>query len=365
MDYENICKLVQKIDSKIRFAGVINSKGRLVAGGMAPSKTRLGDRKRDEMLYMELALRVKMRSEFDDDLGKVKFSMSFREKLIVMSFPIENDVLMVSMESKIQFEKIAFSISKKFIGNEIKEDDLRKVVQVNAQRGVDFIKTRGTERAGLPQTDPRKQTYTELQLKIIVDEANKYNIPVMAHAHGDEGGYAAVKAGVKSIEHGTYLTSRTLKLMKKMDTFLVPTFTTVVDLTQPGGDYDNPVLIIRGQHMLPSLERTIKMAYKMGIKIATGADTGYGPNSTTRIGMEITNFINLGMKPIDAIRSATIIGAELLGISKQTGTIDIGKDADIIVVTKNPLNDARTIQDVVFVMSNGNIALNRLPFGKD
>ena len=110
MDYENICALVHKIDSKIRFAGVINSKGRLVAGGMAASKTRLGDRKRDEMLYMELALRVKMRREFDDDLGKVKFSMSFREKLIVMSFPIENDVLMVSMERKTQFEKISFKI---------------------------------------------------------------------------------------------------------------------------------------------------------------------------------------------------------------------------------------------------------------
>ena len=112
MDYENICALVQKIDSKIRFAGVINSKGRLVAGGMVPTKKRLGDRKRDEMLYMELALRVKMRSEFDDDLGKVKFSMSFREKLIVMSFPVENDVLMVSMESKTKFEQIAFSILK-------------------------------------------------------------------------------------------------------------------------------------------------------------------------------------------------------------------------------------------------------------
>ena len=112
MDYENLCTLVQKIDPKIRFAGVINSKGRLVAGDMAPSKKRLGDRKRDEMLYMELALRVKMRSEFDDDLGKVKFSMSFREKLIVMSFPVENDVLMVSMESKTKFEQIAFSILK-------------------------------------------------------------------------------------------------------------------------------------------------------------------------------------------------------------------------------------------------------------
>ena len=112
MDYENLCTLVQKIDSKIRFAGVINSKGRLVAGGMAPSKKRLGDRKRDEMLYMELALRVKMRREFDDDLGQVKFSMSFREKIIVMSFPMKNDVLMVSMERKTQFEKIAFSILK-------------------------------------------------------------------------------------------------------------------------------------------------------------------------------------------------------------------------------------------------------------
>jgi len=112
MDYENMCTIVQKIDSKIRFAGVINSKGRLVAGGMVSTKKRLGDRKRDEMLYMELALRVKMRREFDDDLGKVKFSMSFREKLIVMSFPIKNDVLMVSMESKTQFEKIAFNILK-------------------------------------------------------------------------------------------------------------------------------------------------------------------------------------------------------------------------------------------------------------
>ncbi len=112
MDYENLCTLVQKINSKVRFAGVINSKGRLVAGGMTTSKKQLGDRKRDEMLYMEIALRVKMRREFDDDLGKVKFSMSFREKLIVISFSMENDVLMVSLEKKTQFENIAHSILK-------------------------------------------------------------------------------------------------------------------------------------------------------------------------------------------------------------------------------------------------------------
>jgi len=112
MDYENLCTLVQKIDSAIRFTGIINSKGRLVAGGMVSSKKRLGDRKGDEMLYMELALRVRMRREFDDDLGKVEFSMSFREKLIVMSFPMKNDVLMVSMERKTQFENVAFEILK-------------------------------------------------------------------------------------------------------------------------------------------------------------------------------------------------------------------------------------------------------------
>jgi len=112
MDYEKLCDFAKQADSKVRFAGVINSRGRLIAGGMISSKKRLGDRKRDEMLYMELALRVKMRREFDNDLGEVKFSMSFREKLIVMSFPIKDDVLMVSMERKTQFEQIAFSILK-------------------------------------------------------------------------------------------------------------------------------------------------------------------------------------------------------------------------------------------------------------
>lgn len=246
-----------------------------------------------------------------------------------------------------------------------KENELRKLVQINVDRGVDIIKTRGTERAGLPYTDPRKQTYTEKQLSIVVNEASKYNIPVMAHAHGDEGGFAAVKAGVRSIEHGTYLSKKTLSLMKKKGTYLVPTYTTVVDLTEPGGDYDNPILFIRGQHMLPALKATVKTAYEMGVKIATGADTRYGSNSTTRVGMEITNFVELGMKPIDAIRSATIIGAELLLIDDKTGSIEVGKEADLIVVTNNPLKNIRTIQDVVFVMSNGKIGLKRIPFNKD
>ena len=112
MKYDELCERIKKVDPKVRFAGVVNSKGRLVAGGMVTSKKRLGDRKNDEMLYMELALRVKMRSEFDDELGKVKFSLSFREKLIVMSFPMKNDVLFVSMDKKMSFDKIPFKIIK-------------------------------------------------------------------------------------------------------------------------------------------------------------------------------------------------------------------------------------------------------------
>ena len=112
MDYNKLCDFAKKADSKIRFAGIINSRGRLIAGGMVSSNKALEDEKKDEMLFMELALRVKMRSEFDNELGKVKFSLSFREKLIVMSFPIKSDVLLVSMERKTQFEKIAFKILK-------------------------------------------------------------------------------------------------------------------------------------------------------------------------------------------------------------------------------------------------------------
>ena len=95
------------------------------------------------------------------------------------------------------------------------EAALREVVRINLDHKVDVIKTRGTERAGLPNTDPRKQTYTEQQLAWIVDEATKGGVPVMAHAHGDEGAYAAVKAGVRSIEHGTYLADSTLTLMRQ------------------------------------------------------------------------------------------------------------------------------------------------------
>jgi imidazolonepropionase-like amidohydrolase len=244
------------------------------------------------------------------------------------------------------------------------ESALRELVRINADRGVDYIKTRGTERAGLPNTDPRKQTYTETQLSWVVDEAFKRGIPVMAHAHGDEGAYAAVKAGVKSIEHGTFLSDSTLRLMKEKGTYFVPTYTTVHDLAQSGGDYDNPVLRLRGEFMLPLLGDAVKRAHRMGIKLVTGVDTDYGPESLSRVHQEVAYFVDLGLTPLEALRAATTTAADLLGMGDRVGQLKPGFEADLIVVESNPLQNVRALADVLVVVSNGRVALNRTPFGK-
>lgn len=252
----------------------------------------------------------------------------------------------------------------RFRGGVTSEEALREVVRINLDRGVDFIKTRGTERAGLPNTDPRKQSYTETQLRWVVDEASKRNVPVMAHAHGDEGAYAAVRAGVRSIEHGTFLSDSTLRLMKEKGTYLVPTYITVVDLTEPGGDYDDPILTVRGKFMLPVLGETVRRAHRLGIPIATGADTDYGPSSLSRVWGEVAHLVALGLTPLEAIRSATTVSAALLGVGERTGALRAGYDADLIVVESNPLQDIRSLADVLVVVSNGEVALNRTPFAK-
>jgi imidazolonepropionase-like amidohydrolase len=240
----------------------------------------------------------------------------------------------------------------------------RALVRINLKHGVGVIKTRGTERAGLPDTDPRQQSYTEDVLRAIVEEAAARNVPVEAHAHGDEGAMAAVRAGVRSIEHGTYLSDETLKLMKEKGTFLVPTYSTVVDLVEPGGDYDHPALHLRGRHMLPRLADTIRRAHRLGVRLVTGADTSYGPQSVTRISHEVAAFVELGLSPLEALQSATITAAELLGLEKTTGAIETGLEADLVAVDGNPLENVVLLQDPLLVVSNGFVVVDRLEFGK-
>ena len=241
-------------------------------------------------------------------------------------------------------------------------DELRRVVGVNVDRGVDWIKTRATERAGLPDQDPRQQVYNEEQLRAIVEAGAPEGVPVAVHAHGNAGIRAAVAAGARSIEHGTYATDETLSRMAAAGTYLVPTMAVVEDLTRPGGDYDDPHLQIRGTHMLPRLQNTVRQAHERGVSIVAGVDTGYGPESVIRIGHELEQLVGAGLSPQEALQAATTTAAEMLRMEERTGRVAEGLEADLVVVDRNPLKDITNVQDVLVVVSNGQVAVNRLPF---
>ena len=240
------------------------------------------------------------------------------------------------------------------------DEELQLLVDVNADRGVNVIKTRATERAGLPDTDPRKQVYSERQLRVIVAAAARRDLAVMAHAHGDEGARAAVLAGVRSIEHGTYLSPETLALMKERGTWFVPTYVTMDEMNEE--QYDH-VLRLRGRHMVPQLELAIREAIKQDVRIATGADNYYDNASINRISIEVAELVRMGMSNFDALSAATTSAAELLQVDDATGRIAAGYEADMILVPGNPLTNIEALQDVLLVISNGQIALQRIPFG--
>jgi imidazolonepropionase-like amidohydrolase len=239
------------------------------------------------------------------------------------------------------------------------DDELRLLVNINVDRGVDVIKTRGTQRAGLPDTDPRQQVYTERQLRVVVDEAAKHGLPVLVHAHGDEGARAAVLAGARSIEHGTYLSDETLQLMKDRGTWFVPTYVTMEAMNEERYGY---VLRLRGKHMVPQLERAIRAAHRIGVRIATGADHYYEEDAINRISIEVERFVQFGMSNFEALQTATVNSAELLQMDDRTGRIEEGFEADLILIPANPLTNIEALQDVLLVMSNGQLALKRIPF---
>ena len=137
----------------------------------------------------------------------------------------------------------------------------------------------------------------------------------------------------------------------------------VIDRRDPGGDCDDQVLHVRGEHMIPVAQRMIRRARQLGVRVISGADTQYGPASITRITQEIVNCTELGFAPLETIRAGMSLAAECLGVGARTGRVAAGFEADLIVVEGNPLDDIRIIQDATIVISNGRVALNRLPFG--
>lgn len=250
---------------------------------------------------------------------------------------------------------------KEWMGQDVKgEKAMQKMADIMASHEVDWIKVNATARAGLPHTDPREPYYDEKEMKALVAGGRRHNLPVAAHAHGDEGGRAAVLGGVRSIEHGTYLSRKTLELMAERGTYLVPTIAVVNDLTMPGGDYDQPILMIRGRHMLPRIKKTAKMARELGVKIVAATDTGYGEESTLRLGQELEELVGIGLSNFETIQSATSLAAELLGVDDHTGKIAAGMDADILIIERNPLEDVGAVYDPLMIVNNGKVAVNRL-----
>lgn len=194
-----------------------------------------------------------------------------------------------------------------------------------------------------------------------MQEAAKAGIPVMVHAHGDEGARAAVLAGARSIEHGSYLETETLQLMQQRGTFLVPTFITMLEMLEQ--EYEG-VLRVRGMYMVPKLENVIREAHKLGVTMATGADNYYDDQSVNRISLEVWHLVRLGLSHFDALQAATVNSADLLMLGDRTGRIAAGFEADMILIPANPLEDISALQDVLLVMSNGKVALKRIPFAK-
>ena len=203
---------------------------------------------------------------------------------------------------------------------------------------------------------------TLAEIEAVVDEATNRGVPVASHAHGDEGGRAAVLGGVRSIENGTYLSEETLRLMAERGAYLVPTVSVVQDLMDAGGDYDDPVLQVRGRHMLPRLMEVVQTAHRLGVSIVAATDTGYGPDSTLTLQHDIETLTKCGLSPMEAIQAATRVAAELAGIEDRTGSIQLGLEADLIVVDQNPLENILSLQDVLMVVNNGKVVLDRLSF---
>jgi imidazolonepropionase-like amidohydrolase len=236
-------------------------------------------------------------------------------------------------------------------------DAIRQAVRANLAHGVDWIKVFATDAGGTGEA--RRPLFTEAEMRAAVEEAATKGVPVFAHSHSDEGTMAAVRAGVRCIEHGTYLSEATLAFMKEKGAYFDPTYVSEVDFAERGGDNNNPVAELHYQPMVLRLEQAIRRAHAMGLKIVTGTDGSYGPKSLIRLPQEIAAFVKMGFTPLEAIQSATIVNAEMLRLEKSIGAIEPGFEADLVAVDLNPLEEISVLQDPVLVVSNGRVTLNK------
>ncbi len=231
-------------------------------------------------------------------------------------------------------------------------------VRQRYKEGADLIKITATGGVLSQAKDGANAQFTEEEVKAIVSAAKDYGFKVAAHAHGAEGIKRAIRGGVNSIEHGTFMDEEGMQLMKQYGTWLVPTITagkSTADSAKISGYYSEivtPKALATG----PQIQNTFAKAYKLGVKIAFGTDAGVFKHGLNW--MEFGYMIEAGMPSMEAIKAATINAADLLGMKQQLGSIETNKLADIVAVDGDPLKDAKAFGKVIFVMKDGMVYKN-------
>jgi len=228
---------------------------------------------------------------------------------------------------------------------------VRQAVRLQVKYGADVIKmcvSGGVLSLGDEVSVPQM---TDDEIAAAVDEAHRLGKKTAAHAHGDLAARAAVKAGIDSIEHGSFLTDVTLSLMKARGTYLVPTLLVGDWVTRPEAKFP-PNVAAKAKAAVSVRSDMFRHAQKIGVKIAFGTDAAFSYGVQAR---EFALMTGLGMTPAAALRSAGPGAADLLGLSSLIGTLERGKEADIIAVPGDPLNDIHSTERVLFVMKGGKI----------
>ncbi len=237
-------------------------------------------------------------------------------------------------------------------------DQVRAAVRYQIKYGADVIKTCATGGVLSEGDAVGVQQYSYDELKAMVDEARQHHRRVAAHAHGTEGIKVATRAGVASIEHGSFLDVEGAKLMSQRGTYLVPTLMAgeaVEKLAKSG--FLKGLIAEKSFAAAAAMRNAIKIAIANKVLIALGTDSGVIPHGTN--GREFVLMVEWGgMKPLDAITAGTLNGAKLLGVEETAGSLEVGKYADIVAVSGNPLQNIEAMNETVFVMKNGAIYKN-------
>lgn len=233
-------------------------------------------------------------------------------------------------------------------------DECRKAVRAQVKRGADVIKLTATGGVLSNTAAGVNQQFFPDELEAIVRTAHSLHRKVAAHAHGTDGINAALRAGVDSIEHGSFLDDESISLFKQTGAYLVPTLLagrTVIDMASDPSQHMPPAIRFKAMQVGPVMRESFSKAYRGGVKIAFGTDSGVSAHGENAREFEL--MVEAGMKPEDAIVAATVSAADLLGMSDEIGTIAPGKSADIIAVRKSPITDISQLRQVVFVMARG------------